>query len=658
MDSTLKSTYSLILYDYTESKKHELKFARQDAEELPQGEPDEILNGYGLYSIIETAEFTVKRFKLFAESVDDTGDRIQLIDSSEDKVDNSSEYFSNYQNGFWFYHNSEQDNLRIVMETEGCRYESAPICLKFYEKDEERKAGELELIDMVQYVYAEQPLLLLSVFQKSPLSVYIGEDSRIRNSIDAKLALIERCVQLYNRQYSAIVRSLKFKLKSHEYIDRIDKLTGLNADTLSFIARNPQYLVEIKKKKGIRYNGKVYLPEKTIVSKNVVDYGTYENCYILSFLKMLMSECEKLKIHLNLAQRDALKRQNKADLKSQKDDFNTLVQKYQRQAQLAQRHETNVKHLFAMYKTAFKIEDMKHITADIGKPRVTAIFKQIPEYNIFYKEAFVPWFEYGINIFDEMISDVCDTFTTAVSNPSTTYELYIVCMWINFFINHGYTFDSRKAKFAGIHEKESRYSDNAYEFVFSKPAEEALDEQEEITLYYSPSVYLPVYDKKLNEVKLDENNVDEFLYRNTRNSIVSREDKETNGKGAHYEPDFILRYQNGNELRYMLADAKHKDFEAVRKEDMPKLLYKYIDSIKVLKKHDIDAKVAGLCAVYNKHSYDEEELLDTTDYFEFNQYPEEEPFAKMLYMNIDDSECGWENIFTQMLSFIKQFKKL
>lgn len=654
MDQQLQQTINLIMHDYGDGKEYPVTLWQGEG----SGENKVLLRGYGLYSVIVGQDaLRGRQFRMYLEPLDESsGERKLLIDSTEDEKrmgkQEQSEYFSQYQSGFWFYKSRESDAFRIVLETGGMQYVSGIVNPNFYKTQEKRSIDEQELLDMVQTVYEEQPLLLLSVFRKSPLSVFTGKDGRLPDAVDTQLALIERCLRVYNRQYSGIRKVLKFKLQSYRYVDRIDKLTGLTPETLAFMAQNPQYLVEIQKKRGIRYKGKVYLPEKTLVTRNVADYGTYENCYILSFLKMLMYTCEKLKIHLKLAAEDALQRERRAQIKSQKMDFAALAERYQSQMNQAVRHAKNAKRLYMMYRTAFGLKDNAHVTESVSKPRMTAVFRQIPEYNAFYTDAFEPWFSYGIQIGDVPAADVYDTFSIAVSTPSTTYELYIVCRWIQYLIAHGYTFDARRAHFAGVHEKASRYSDHAYEFVFEK---QTGGEPELLTLYYSPSVYIPVSVGSDRSVQFNENNVDEYLYRNTRNSIVSREDHETNGKGAHYEPDFILKYQKKTVVRYIMADAKHKEYEEVRKDEMPRLLYKYIDSIRALRTPEMDVRIAGLCAVYHKHSFDEDgNLLDAVDYFEFNQNFEEEPFTKLLYMSVD-ADTGWERVFADMLTQMKQF---
>ena len=132
-----------------------------------------------------------------------------------------------------------------------------------------------------------------------------------------------------------------------------------------------------------------------------------------------------------------------------------------------------------------------------------------------------------------------------------------------------------------------------------------------------------------------------------------RDRDESNGVGGHYEPDFIIKYRKGkydsdNKLtgrgivRYIMADAKHKDYNEVVNKDMPELIYKYIDSISIFKggieDENVDAKIIGLYGIYNTHINDEEE---ETEFFTDNAYSNEKrPFARMQYLNIsDDEDC-------------------
>ena len=618
-----------------------LRLYEKGTPETEMAEEDGIeLKNYGLYGF-RTKDYVLsgKKVKLGIRCEDDTTEWI--LDTSKKKTEWQGKDFCFPDAQFPFL-DYEGSSVRLVLDINKTVYLSDELIVK----TEEKEVGE-ELAKMVKRVYDEQPLLLCSVFQKTPLDVFLGEDSRIKDSIDTKLALMEKCIRVYHYQYTEIRRALKYKLRSNDYIDRIEKLTGMTPQTLRFIAQNPQYLAEVKRNKGIKINGKIYLPEKTLVSRNVLNYDTYENRYMLSFLKMLIMECEKLKTHISLAKEDAEKR-TRADVTStasQRADFEVLSNQYRKQYDSTCIHEENLKDLFSMYKIALRIEDDDSITGKIERPRMTAVFMQIPEYNRYYKNAFIPWFDHGIKPADEL--DMSEAFVTAVSNPNTTYELFIVVELLKYLRETGYEFQVNKAKYSGIHIKDTRYSDYAYEFLFVR--NKADEESEEITLYYSPSVYIASTEKSNGNtvgVKLSENNVDRLLFRNTRNSLVSDND-ETNGKGAHYEPDFIVKYRKGNVIRYVMADAKHKDYETVRKDDFPKLIYKYLDSIKVLKDgfreedKGVDAKISGLCAVYNKHSIGENGCYsDETDYFDENNLSsEDERFVKAIYLNVDEDEA-------------------
>ncbi|MBR1854617.1 MAG: DUF2357 domain-containing protein [Lachnospiraceae bacterium] len=517
-----------------------------------------------------------------------------------------------------------------------------------------------EVLKMLKTIYDEQPLLLLSVFQKTPLDVYLDKNSNIKDSMDTRLALIKQCITIYHKQYTEIRKSPKFKLKQLKYIDRINKLTNVTQATLSFIAQNPQHLVEVNRKRGIKYDGKVYLPAKTLVEKNIIDYNTYENQYIVSFLKMLLLECPKMARRIRRSIEEAATWKQKVTPKSQKNDFESLAQKYQRQLHQVCQYEQDLQSLFTLYQKFFHMEKEKNITGKLQKPRATAVFRQLSEYSIFFTEAFLPWFEHGAKIDDNRV-DREKIFTTAISTPSTTYELYIVTMWVQYFQEMGYTFDANHAKYAGMHEEASRYQDYAYEFIFYKhsmPRENGEVYRDELILYYSPSVYIPQPDKNSqdkNQYKISENNVDRLLYRNTKKSLVRNSD-ETNGIGAHYEPDFIIMLRRGTYtetnhqwtgesiVRYIMADAKHKQYDEVCQKDMPELIYKYLNSIKICESAartaEVKAKIAGLCAIYHQHKQDSD-LEESTDYFEYDAFSAgDEPFAKMIYMNVNEADSN------------------
>ena len=674
--------YKIIFRNYSVVGKRKEDTTVQEYEMIfaPDGKVVEtelpVLDKFGLYSVRVGEELVRQNFKITLlrgnEDASDDKDEedigeIEIVNSVKvlhgSRNRNSGEFYIEYNNGFIFADENagQEKNLRICLEA-GKQKFYADFKLSAPEATEDDIANEL--MKMVQQIYDAQPLLLMSVFQKAPLSVFLDKNSNIKGTIDVKLKLIEAAVKIYQKQYSDIRRARKFKLKEHHYIDRIDKLTNFTSKTMNYMIQNPQYLIEVKKKKGIFYGGKVYLPEKTLVTKNIVNYDIYENRYIVSFLKMLLSECARLKLQVKLLEVNAVAWKKGATNKSQEADYEGLIQKCRRQEVSISRYAEELKKQFLTYKMIFELDKAKDIKEDISKPRVTAIFRQLPEYNKFYVGAFMPWFEYGIKPVQDAMQKPADAFITAVSNPSTTYELYIVVKWLEYLAEKGYELDAKKAKFAGVHEKESRYSDDAYEFVMYKETKDESDAEvmrEEITLFYSPSVYIPEKNV-LGAYGISEKNVDAILFRNTRKSKVSREDKESNGKGAHYEPDFILKYQCGqykeNEfvskttIRYLMADAKHKDYDIVWKEDVPDLIYKYINSIKAKPIENADIKIAGLCAVYHKHSYNEiGDIVDEKEYFEFGEVfggSENEPFTQMLYMHVDD-EDSWQEDFDYVL---------
>ncbi len=496
--------------------------------------------------------------------------------------------------------------------------------------------NKAELGSMVAAIYRRQPLLLFSVFRdpRTTVSVTLGKDSLLKDPIEVRLKLIENSIGYYSRHYSDIKRALKFKPITRSGIDSIDKLANVTPDTLGFIASNPQYLVPTRRKNGIHIRGKTYLPEKTLVNRQITSYDIYENRYILSFLELLRKECrfwkaiaEKLTSLMDTEKEKALHENKKTDFSAQADIFREYV------TRLSQA-EKNIPRLFGRYSNALGFSD---VSEKLTKPRMTAVFKQIPEYNIFFEKVFMPWFRDGLLPSDEKAHEY--VFRTAFSKPYTTYELFIVSMLTEQFRKLRFEPDDGYTRYAGVHEKESRYQDYAYVFPFTRSGSEKL------TLFYSASVY--VVDKRSGDhvLRNGAENADEILYRNTTNTFPGRD-----GKGCHYEPDLIIKYENSEKkkLRYIIADAKKKGFEEVRAKDMPELEYKYLNSIGLLRDRvgDLDAAVSGICAIYNADQNKEAE-----DYHE-NAGADviRRPFVKMLYLNATDRpDDSAENIINKIL---------
>ena len=586
------------------------------------------LKRYGLYGITKIANADICFCEISDEETTAEGDYVPLSE------------------GFSFY-NCRSNHIKLKLVMGGKEYLSNKITLV----DEINESRKEEIGKMLREVYEKQPLLLLSAFRKYPINVFTDKDSNIPGSIDVRLRLLGETIKVYKKGYGDIRRAMLHKLEQYKYIDRIEKLTSLDADTIQFISQNPQFLIEVKKKKGIRYNGRTYLPEKTRISRNVEDYNTYENRYIVSFLRFQLNECVKIKKNLESIISAARTYKNNAKLKSQKEDFAAWEKKSELQLTDVCRKKSDIAKLYRMYSTAFQMDKDKSINGVIKKPKMTAVFRQLPEYNTFYKNAFEPWFNHGL-VVDNDNKGVLDTFTTAVSNRSTTYELFIVKRLIDYFTNKGFEYQGREAKYAGIHEKESGYSDAAYEFRLVKssiPSEckDVKDELEFVTLYYSPSVYIP------NE-KYKDKNVDELLFRKTKNSRIKDND-ETNGQAAHYEPDFIIKYQKGRVIRYIMADAKFKGYQEVKKRDIRDIIEKYVTDLDVYKPEnrkdelkDIDAAILGAVVIY--HLKEGEDIQ--TDYYEFKNYSDNNIVAKMFYLNVLDSADGFNDLMDDLMKYV------
>ena len=587
-----------------------------------------------------------------------------------DKINEEQNYTFAYNQGFIFHEPAFSEKGQIVrfrLNNGEDVYFSDWMIIKCGDKE---KRKQMELILMAEAVYEKEYPLLLSVLQKYPLSVYLDENGKIKDSVDVQLELISEIVKLYSEKWPEIKKAKKYKLNTFRYVDRLEKMKGMDPSTLSFVAQNPQYLMEVKKKRGIHYNEKVYLPSKTLVTKNVIDYGIYENQYIVSFLERLKHDCANIIFRLTQMIKNMDDRIEEKIIETKIKEFEVLLKKAEEQKERAQSCFNEIEQYQKIYKEIFHGMEEGDVALKGGKPRSTAIFRQLPEYNVFKEKAFDPYFDHGINI-PEKTEDLYDQdklFTTAVSEPCTTYELYVLVKFKDYLKEIGFEEDASKSKYAGIHEKTSRFQDYSYEFVLNRGENES---REVIKLYYGPSIYMLESDILGGDKKIceKEEHADPLLFRNTMYSFPREDGKEeSQGIGNHYEPDYILRYECGDRIRFIFADAKHKDYDEVIKTDMPELVFKYLDSIKVVKPElrseelrNKDVKIAGLCAIYNEHGKKYEDN-PFNDYFTDNSLganAENEPFVKMVYLNVSDeksSEDADNNriIVDQMMKLISE----
>lgn len=421
---------------------------------------------------------------------------------------------------------------------------------------------------MIHYVYENQEYLLLNGQPKAKDIAGFKEDG-VRG-LETQIILAEEIATIYESSYGYFRINSRFKLEKMPVIERIEKLQQVDSKTIHYIAQHPEQLRRTNVNSGISIANKYYYPQKTLIMQNVYSRNIYENRVIIGFLKNIMdSICDMLK-QLEELERNVPKVVEFQDeyINSSKFIFTEtkkiILQNYEKLNNLYRRFVR----LFGMYNEIFQVtfENLESI------PKSSAIFKAVPQYNRIYTKI-IQWYKFGIYDLTK------EKYMLSFIKISQIYESYLLSKFINYFKKHGFIMNPPRLCEYPIRKK-WKYQNTKINntFVFS-------DETQRITLYYQPVIY----DKDCSSI----NGIE--LYRNNTISISNDDEKERNGH--YYVPDYLIKCERDNCVKYIIFDAKFSSLSTVRYYYVPNLSYKYLFSISST---NDNANVSGLCIIYGQ----------------------------------------------------------
>ena len=184
------------------------------------------------------------------------------------------------------------------------------------------------------------------------------------------------------------------------------------------------------------------------------------------------------------------------------------------------------------------------------RPEPTAIFMNLPQYNIIYT-CMMRWFEKtGYDLKKEK------TILNLYSAP-TIYEAYILIKLINQIKDAGYTLEkTQKKNYTADPRWNYQQVDYNNVYIFK-------DDESTITLYYQPIIYADTRQMTAGV----------SLYRNT---FVPWDADRLSAVGEHFVPDYLLKYEAHGQEKYLICDAKFSHKKKVQYMLMPEMMYKYI----------------------------------------------------------------------------------
>lgn len=479
---------------------------------------------------------------------------------------------------------------------------------------------------MVEYIYAHHEKFLMCGSQISMQSH--GLKAEGEKDLDVKVQILQDIIQVYNETIGYFRLNAKFRLSPIGHVDHYEKAKCISNRMIDYIIMHPEQLRNTSVSTGIRVHKQNYIPNKTLVEENTVDYDIYENQVIVGFLRSLYVTVDNLieEITRRIMQFPDRQEIEKGYFLSAAFAFSATKRRLERsKAQLNLLCE-NIGELYIQYHEMLPVSELDVF----APPQPSEVLISVRAYRLVY-EQIIRWCRFGKYDFSG------EDFILPMLRANKIYEYYVLLKLYNYIISKGYSFQGAVAysyKNQGFHSDYANpYSLKTMNTFLFKNGETST----EITLYYEPIIY----NGKNNNV--GENKVGLF-----RNMSYSFQDVESRGfnTGSYYCPDYVIKIQRAESCGYIILDAKFSKRNTTKENYLCKLLYRYLISISAIAPED---SLLGLAIVNGKSDGTEdvaEDIYDRTP-----DHREIRPFAKILTFTEtqDENSQLHEKLLDQLL---------
>ncbi len=458
------------------------------------------------------------------------------------------------------------------------------------------------VINMVQYIYENCENYLYEEHKFSAQSSGI-KPSEIK-SFEAKIAFLQKALNVYKNSYRYFKINPYTKLKKIEKVDTFDRLHMISSKTIRYISNHIEELSLVNYNTGIKYNKYYYQPNKVLIEHNLYSFDVYENHIVVGFLKTIIHDIIKMIKELQeyrypkniVADKDGY-------IDSTYQIFSRSIKKINNYIEDLESLKLEYQQIFNYYSKIFNIE-----VESIKKlPTFTPVFRSVNSYRQIYG-IIHDWFSIGNCDLgkEELILSFIST--------SRIYEYYCLVKILRYFESNFEMNLINKFSFSYL-VSDSYYSNTKYNNTF-----EFSDDNKRVIIYFQPVIYGDAFSINANGIK---------LFRNTSMSIR----KEINKKGYVYTPDYMIKVEYENKTNYIIMDAKFSTPDNIKKYQMQELIFKYLFSISTVNEED---NILGLYIICGKTAeIDHRNIIH--DLAKKINYPVQ-PYAEILLMNGIDTE--------------------
>lgn len=439
--------------------------------------------------------------------------------------------------------------IKIIYEDDSIEYLYTPYLLCVSKSEDDRENIKNILIELLQF--DNDKINKLMFYGNNEINKQDGLiEGSVRpesyKSISTYLYLLEQIINCYKSCFAYFKSSPKHSIdKVYEMKNFLESRYFSHKD-LVWLSHNMEQLSQCNTPTAIKYNGNYYMPLKVLSERKKFNYDIYENKVIISFLKSIMLDTDKLKkeFEKTVIEEDSIYKKLKkfsidnyyAPIITVKEIQNQQIKKVLKQIE---KIITELKRLLTLYSkclpcTLFRLEKV---------PRKTKIFQEIKPYKIMY-DMIVKWFEFG------EVDLKKDKAIFRVKTMDKLFEYYSLQQILKMLIiDEGFNDKSQRLKnvFYEYSIDDGKYKnekDVANTYLFERGKLIA-------KLYYQPVVLSDGYQNDLELYKITDNG---------RN---------------YYTPDFILKILNQNKNYYFIFDSKFYNRKNIKNHYLRECIMKY-----------------------------------------------------------------------------------
>lgn len=416
---------------------------------------------------------------------------------------------------------------------------------------------------MIKYIHKHTSMLFPNGNVALDSVGYLNKTAH--TSLEIQLELFKKILRVYKSNFDYFKSNRNFNLRDVAKYGDIKNAFSVNSETLNSVLQKPYHFQRTEDSKGIYYDGDYLLPQKLLIPQKNRQYDTYENTIILSFLYTMFFQSNNILDNLHkMMQKQYRAPKVKFYTSSDEMIFSTMSETFEKYIIELESIAEQFQKLFVLYLDRFKCS---YVILN-SCPVASSILLNTIQYRTIY-QLIVEWFQLNDYEFEN------EKFLLSLLANNKVYEYYLLLKLLNYFRDTtNFDFQYSK-KFIYSQSKVERYANT---FVFQ-------NEENEITVYYQPTVYSFVHTENNGVNLIRNNNISTNAFFRDRNS--SRD---------IFLPDFIVKFKTSDSERYIILDAKFSRQKTVVKYYLENLIFKYIFSICPLN----NSVLLGLCALNGK----------------------------------------------------------